>query len=252
MLNVTPYKQIVFTDIDDTLIQTKLKCPPETPLHDGGANSQGEMISFYSEQQKTLLNWFNTARTIPVTGRNSAALNRLTFTFKHEKVINHGALILGQDNQVDPTWLQQITSDINAWHEFLIYLESKVQTLIKQHGLTMRCRIVEDYNVPCYISIKGNHHQFEHLKELLTEHKAYRSAAKIHINGRNMALLPCYANKANAVHYLMAHYKKQYDHPLFIGSGDSHTDVPFMQLCHFMMIPNSSQINQSNRLNHDF
>jgi len=237
-------RPIIFTDIDDTLLQSRRKCPPDTPLYDGGYDSQGELISLYSEQQKTLLHWFSDGRIIPVTGRNTAALHRLTVQFQHEKIVNHGALILDEHYDVIPTWRAKIASAIEVWQDFLVDINIRVNAAITQQNLSLRSRVVEDHDVPCYVSIKGDPSQFSQLQSLLDEHKAYQQGAIIHLNGRNMALLPCYASKANAVAFLMNDYKKTYPHSLFIGAGDSHSDLPFMQLCHYMMIPHQSQINQ--------
>jgi phosphoserine phosphatase len=40
----------------------------------------------------------------------------------------------------------------------------------------------------------------------------------------------------------MERLREQYPQALFIGIGDSHTDLPFLRLCHYAMLPRVGQI----------
>ncbi len=229
---------IIFSDIDDTLIQTKKKCPPNTILYPAGPKSS----SFYSEQQRKLTEWFGHARIIPVTGRDSEALSRVSFAFNYEKVVDHGAMVLNADGTPDNIWLEHIKEDVLQWREFLYVLSRQIEEKIKNLSLALRCHVLKDHGMACYISIKGIPEHLRALDEEVAAHKAFHVAAVVHENGENMALLPHYTSKSRAVQYLMDRYKTEIEHPLFIGAGDSHSDKEFMALCHYQLIPSESQI----------
>ena len=69
-----------------------------------------------------------------------------------------------------------------------------------------------------------------------------RDGAYIHHNGRDMALLPPFAAKEKAVAFLMDKIRVSEPHPLFLGLGDSFSDLPFMKLCDYLITPTGSQI----------
>jgi len=229
---------IIFSDIDDTLIQTKKKCPPNALLYPAGPKSS----SYYSEQQRKLTEWFGHARIIPVTGRDSEALSRVSFAFDHEKIVDHGALILNTDGSLDKIWLEHINDDMLQWRRFLYDLCDRIEKKIKKLSLSLRCHVLSDHGFACYISIKGIAKHFRILDEEVAAHKAFHPAAVVHENGENMALLPHYTSKSRAVQYLIDRYKTEIEHPLFIGAGDSRSDKAFMALCHYQLIPSESQI----------
>ena len=63
----------------------------------------------------------------------------------------------------------------------------------------------------------------------------------LHCNGNNLALMVKGAQKHDAVRRVTAELKQ--DGPLVtIGAGDSLTDLPFMQICDFALVPQASQI----------
>jgi predicted mannosyl-3-phosphoglycerate phosphatase (HAD superfamily) len=57
-----------------------------------------------------------------------------------------------------------------------------------------------------------------------------------------MALLPPFADKEKAVAFLMRRIRDTVLNPLFLGLGDSITDLPFLRLCHYAITPRGSQI----------
>ena len=71
-------KTVIFTDIDDTLMQTRRKCPvDDSGLVVGARDRQGEPLSFTTSKQQALIRRMHEgAIVIPVTGRNLPALAR--------------------------------------------------------------------------------------------------------------------------------------------------------------------------------
>ncbi|MBU2712502.1 HAD family hydrolase [Zooshikella harenae] len=241
---------VVFTDIDDTVIQTERKCSASDNLYPGAVNREGKVISFYTEQQHKLLNLFNGGVLIPVTGRNYAALCRTKLDFKHEIIINHGALVLNSNHMLDEAWYQQISPELSTWRVQLAEWAKDVQLIISEHKLPLRVKVIEDFNVSCYVSIKVDNKQNkieDFLSQLAPVVNAVNSHQEtlVHINGSNMALLPPYASKANAVTFLKQKYQAIDSHTLFVGAGDSLSDLGFMKACDYLLVPKCSQISDS-------
>ncbi|WP_163833235.1 HAD family hydrolase [Spartinivicinus ruber] len=241
---------VVFTDIDDTLIQTERKCVGNDKLHPGAVDRNGQVISFYTEKQHKLISLLSDGVLIPVTGRNYAALCRTQLTFSHEAVINHGALILNHDCTIDEGWLQLIEFEVDPWQEQLVEWVRQVQQVIDHEQLPLRTNVITDFDISCYVSIKVDNQankieDFYPLLKPVIEQVNARQEARIHINGRNMALLPPYASKAKAVNYLKQKYQSLNNHTLFVGAGDSLSDIAFMKACDYLVVPQNSQITDS-------
>ncbi|MCG8613987.1 MAG: hypothetical protein MI864_26035 [Pseudomonadales bacterium] len=233
---------VVFSDIDDTLMQTRRKCDSENRLQVGATDKTGEPLSFTTTQQRMLLDLLQHHEFIPVTGRNKAALDRVNLEFKSYKVIDHGALVLDKNDQIDPEWRAMLDQQIQYWSAGLEAYCAQVLQLIDIEKLQLRCRVISDFEYPCYISIKGDPAHMLALDEISCKFQNEQAGARVHINGQNMALLPPYASKENAVLFLQERYRTEHQGILFLALGDSHSDVPFMKTCHFKMIPQQSQI----------
>ncbi|MCX4029023.1 HAD hydrolase family protein [Endozoicomonas sp. SM1973] len=240
---------VVFTDIDDTLMQTERKCSVSDKLHPGAVDRDGQVISFYTEKQHRLINLLGDGKLIPVTGRNNAALCRTRFSFNHEIVINHGALVLNHDRTIDNGWLQIIELMLVQWQELLAEWTRQVQAIIDQQQLPLRAKVITDFDISCYVSIKVDNHvnkieDFYSLLEPIINEVNGLEEARVHINGRNMALLPPYASKAKAVNYLKQKYQMLDEHTLFVGAGDSLSDIEFMKACDYLVVPQNCQITE--------
>ena len=231
----------VFADLDDSLFQTLRKCPQDIDLAAAAVDRQGAPLSYMTPQQRALLALLDRAVIIPVTGRNTAALERVHMAFTSYRITSHGALVMTADGYPDAGWLARIKVQHQEWISQLEIALAWVERARVSAGLALRCRIIEDQNMPVYISIKGEQAALEYLNAAI--HEAWgEEGARIHRNGENMALLPPFARKEEAVAFLMQRLRETGDQPLFIGLGDSTTDLPFMRLCHYAMIPQQSQI----------
>ncbi|MGB1237464.1 MAG: hypothetical protein ACPG4U_04585 [Pseudomonadales bacterium] len=233
---------VVFTDIDDTLIQTERKCPQGEPLAVTAVDKQGAPASFSTPAQQCFFDWSAAQHLIPVTGRNKQALDRVALNFTSYKVIDHGAIVLDQNDLPDPQWMDAIRAQSERWQGILQDYLARVAQQIETQKLSLRCRIISDYEVPCYISIKGEPGDLLKLKTLGEDFAALEDNARVHVNGNNMALLAPYSCKKRAVEFIQQRLVERERAVLFIGAGDSSSDLPFMQACHFQVIPSTSQI----------
>ncbi len=235
---------VVFTDIDDTLIQTKRKCESGVEMAVTAIDKDAQPASFSSVGQLHLYNWCNGQRLIPVTGRNKEALDRVSLPFNTYKVIDHGAIILDEENKIEADWLQVLTNESTEWQEILDHYVAEVLTIITEQRLSLRCRVISDFGFPCYISIKGEPSDLTKLESIAARFCQLADNARVHINGKNMALLPPYACKKRAVEFLQKILIAHHGSLLFLGVGDSTSDLAFMASCHFQVIPSVSQISQ--------
>jgi hydroxymethylpyrimidine pyrophosphatase-like HAD family hydrolase len=191
-----------------------------------------------------LLDLLQQATLIPVTGRNTSALQRVHLNFHSYRVTGHGAMIANPTGEPVAEWVALNQADFQTWRKSMEAAVNWVQQRIARDKLNLRCRLIEDQGVPVYVSIKGDEALLAQLEIAI---KAFwvSPPGQIHRNGHNMALLPPFANKERAVSYLMQRFRKTHSSPLFIGLGDSLSDLPFMRLCHFAITPHASQIQQT-------
>ena len=235
---------VVLTDIDDCLILSKRKCPDHLPLTEGGKNSAGDIISYFTSHHFALMNMFNTSdMVIPVTGRNSAALFRMNANFSSYKIVSHGGIILDEDNNVDKGYLNSLSETFSLLEEYRHTLIDEISTFITDNSLKVRCNTVSDSGIPMYLSIKSDNDHESSLSFIL-ESISIPDFFTIHLNGRNLALIPKSISKENACKYLIEHKLNHLDPLLLIGVGDSCTDLPFMHLCDYAIYPKNSQIQQ--------
>ncbi len=237
----------VFSDLDDTLLQIQRKCITAGPLTEAAVDREGQPLSFHSPEQLLLLELFKPCTLIPVTGRNLSALDRIRSpSFSSYRITSHGAVVWRTDKGLLPDWKRKIEQEASLW-------EPRMQRLLKviedfhqaERGGDLRFRMIYDAGIPVYLSIKGSQEYLSRIEDMLYPVWSQEMGAVIHRNDHNMALLPPYADKAKAVKYVMELIRAQCEvSPLFIGMGDSLTDLSFLKACHFALTPQHSQIHQ--------
>lgn len=238
------------TDIDDTIMQTALKMDPTSKRHASAVDATGNDLSYMTNSQKKLIELYQAnAVVIPVTGRSSWAMDRVSLEFTSLKIVSHGAVILGVDNKPIPSWMENIEEDVKKSKAFLEHCFDECEKAIESNKLMVEIRKLEDHGVCVYISFKGVRGSSQSSSDLsilesilmdLCEPK--RGGWRVHRNGRNMALLPPYTCKLGACEWLIEHLPYDKDKDLIVTAGDSISDLPFMQAGQIMMIPTNSQI----------
>lgn len=243
-------QSFIFIDLDDTLFQSLRKCglsvdprllKPRAYLRDGS------VISYATPKQQRLWQWLSGGgRMIPVTARNFDAFSRVDLPFTEEAVLNHGAVILDKNRRLDPEWQSRMADMLPPYHRDLLDLWEQVQCHAR-HEPALKPRLIEDFGVTWYGVVKHAAADEEALDKLLNAvirpHEAVLSGRLYyHFNGNNLAVIPDVIGKANAVSFLKERYARLHGPILTIGMGDSKTDIPFMSLCDYAMIPKTSQL----------
>jgi hydroxymethylpyrimidine pyrophosphatase-like HAD family hydrolase len=243
----------IFLDLDDTLFQTLRKCglgADDPQLQVRACLPDGTPNSFATYKQQWLWDWLEKGfKIVPVTGRDGFAFDRVTLPFQEEIVLNHGAVILDKDRNIDRVWMAKIMQELPKYHELLLELWSEIEAYcLCNNGY--KVRLVNDFDVTWYGVIKhveGAEAPLEViLKGIIKKHPYILNGSLYwHLNGNNLAVLPKIINKESAVSYLINNYKKQHPALVTFGAGDSNSDAPFMGLCDYALIPKNTQLYQS-------
>ncbi|HPF58559.1 MAG TPA: haloacid dehalogenase [Candidatus Competibacteraceae bacterium] len=231
---------IVFLDLDDTILQTALKCPPDQPLAPAAFNRAGEVLSFMTRAQQRLLGfWLEQGVVIPVTGRTDDALARVAIAFTSWRITHHGAVIRQPDGSLPAWWFAEVQPALVA-----------AQPLLRNLSIHLSAGAAGDYRVSnhsvdkwlTYISVKADDDGGTLTRlALQLEQAGLPPELALHCNGNNLALTVRGAQKQDAVRRVAAELQRE--GPIVtIGAGDSLTDLPFMQSCDFALTPRGSQI----------
>ncbi|MDQ7075095.1 MAG: HAD-IIB family hydrolase [Gammaproteobacteria bacterium] len=242
-------RTLIFTDLDDTLIQTKRKLADHSHLLAGAVDREQKPLSYTTPPQRLLLQLLKTggAILIPVTGRNQAAMDRVLLDDFHSyRIVSHGAMVLTEENQPCQTWLasQQHNHDLSAWAEHLDRLNETLNSYIKQQAFPIACHPITEAGMTAYLSIKADrlHYQESQLDYLMEHLKPQlKQGERWHRNGANLALLPPYTCKAKAVQFVTEQLQI-HKHELVMGFGDSVSDLAFLRQTHFGLFPIGSQL----------
>lgn len=233
---------IAFSDLDDTLFSSPRKFTSVEEAKVAATLPDGTVGAYSSHAQSKMLEMIaRSCLFIPVTGRRTESLNRVSHHFEHDKIASHGAIILNSENYIHPEWKLVLDAEVGVWSQKMLELHTAVCAYIIEHDLNLRVRIVVDYGYPCYLCVKGQSGDLKEINATSLGHLA--EGFFIHSNSRNLAFLPPYASKKRAVAFLKKRYKKEFiGNQMYLGLGDSLSDLPFMSECHFQIIPSSSQI----------
>ena len=243
-------QRYIFLDLDDTLFQTLRKCEfgaDDPKLQVRAFLPDGTPNSFATHKQQWLWDWLSQGfKIVPVTARDVHAFGRCTLPFQEEIVINHGAVILDKQRQVDKVWMERLMQTLPIYQEKLFDLWAEIEAYIKPRS-GFKLQLVNDFSVTWYGYIKHTDRTEATLTSLLeTVIKPHESVLDgslyWHLNGNNLAILPKIINKQDAVHYLMTQYKNKHPDLLTFGAGDSKTDAPFITLCDYALIPKNTQL----------
>jgi hydroxymethylpyrimidine pyrophosphatase-like HAD family hydrolase len=235
---------VFFSDIDDTLIQSKKKCLDEPKLTARAVDLQGKSSSYSTQQQQLLIDMCNEHIFIPVTGRNKAATDRVNLNNSSFQVIDHGAIILNSQGELDLGWSKILQAQAAQWQVILEKYLQEIKQCVASKQLAVRSKMITDFGYACYVSVKGSEESLSQLLPITERFAKQGENARVHFNATNMALLPPFACKKRAVLYLKEHFLALDSATLFIGLGDSNSDLDFMHTCHFQMIPQHSQISR--------
>jgi hypothetical protein len=182
---------------------------------------------------------------IPVTARSSDAFARVHLDFGTGRaVLANGAVVRDEKGRPDPVWSDH-TGRIGRRFDPLF---GEMSALVRaEFGEAARSWVVTEEAAPVYFCVKMNAAEevvvrdgIIAVRDLLSG-RLDLSGMWAHVNGNNLSFTPIGISKRDACVHLIEQLGDRGGAPL-IGLGDSLTDLPFMGLCDFMMIPSRSQI----------
>lgn len=240
-------KYIIFTDLDDTLFSTRDVGEPAT------VDRTNEYHSFCSEKKMALIALFRKsgAKFIPVTGRDTEALNRCVLPElinREYSIVSHGMLILDSFDNVIDSWSLYLNNnyDLKSWGAKLSRLESQIMGDLSDIINVLNIKLIVDHNIKSHITVKLKREHYDAaILNRLSQYFSNREFNEllVHENGRTFSLLPPYCSKSSAVRHLSKVIADEYD--LTISIGDSCTDLDFMKNADYMMIPQETQLSRS-------
>lgn len=237
---------VAFSDLDDTLFQTRRKLPPGTAgLTPATLGRDGQPHSFCTPAQSALLAHFAASgvTVIPVTGRDPAAMARVTLPFTSWRVLDHGLTILRPDGAVDAEWRGQVLEALAPLQDALADCAAAVSELAG----TLGCRLSRHAAHGTHFMTVLKHPdadaaRLERVQLALEAHLEARGYGELHViaNANNVSVLPRHPGKAGAVRYLRG---RHFPHAtLTLALGDSLSDLAFMNACDLAITPPGGQL----------
>lgn len=232
-----PNRIFFFSDIDDTLIQTKRKTDFTKNTIVGAYNKEGAENSFFYEGTKLFIDTIINSgmNFIPTTARNFKSYKRTVFyddTNIKYAILNFGGLII-INNRIDNEWANIIKEKYDTISSIDSIYE-KLTVHLKEVGLNLVVKIIDNF----YISIYNKENIddiniLSQIREVLDLFVNTNSQLYIYENDNSFGILPSFLNKKFAVEYLI----NKHNPILTIGAGDNISDLDFMKLTKFKLLP---------------
>lgn len=237
---------VVFADIDGTLIEPVRRLTAISPGVVAATDRVGRPVAYRTPQTDQLLRVLNAADLlIPVTGRSRSAFERVDIPFNSFAIMHHGAMITDGAGQECSTYAAEVRDDIHRSHQVLDDAFGHAECDIAARGLPLRVyrQMLQDRTVE--VCIKHADHRAAALDDGADAIAAYWRTlpeVRIHRNGNNLALLPDTVTKERAVRWVQDRLRVELGMMTTFGIGDSTSDMGFMAVCDYWMIPGRSQI----------
>lgn len=241
-------RNLVFLDLDDTLFQSRQKCPTEDALHPAAYLRDGRAHSFMTLKQQAFWRFLDDGATvIPTTARDLDSLRRVKLPFHSWHILDYGGVILNPHGTPDAYWMERMKRASQAAVGELSALLETASDLIARQELAVRVQIVEDFDLPFYLVAKyldGRAGDLDRLQRILIQPWTMERATayRLHRNGNNLAVLPRALGKEHAVRYLIERLSEDWGELLTVGIGDSLIDGAFMAECDYSLTPRGSQL----------
>jgi hypothetical protein len=233
-------RPLVLTDLDDTLFQTMPKCPPgKEGLRQMSSLLDGSPSGFATPMQQHFLGWLRDGTVVPVTARGRDVLARVAIE-QAPAICSNGGCIVGDDGEIDRVWHDRLADEARRVDSVADVYRTIADPLCT---VSFRHWMVEENGLDLYVVIKSNDHDDQALA-VLEQELAPRVPKdwRCHRNGNNLAYLPPWLSKRVAVRYLIDRARAEAPDRPVIGIGDSVSDVGFMDLCDFAVVPTRSQL----------
>lgn len=236
-------KLYVFLDLDDSIFQTRRKCPVGEELFPAALDRDGNTNSWMTQRQRMLFSLFESAGTIiPTTARNHGAFSRVTLPFHHVAILNFGGVVLLPDGKLDERWDAEIRPRTQAVEEQLRQAFEEVQKFAEHRFPNVYARIIRDFDMPLYLVLKDR--ESDNLSLQAIAESGVLPAGEgwfCHFNDNNLTLVPSFLGKEKAVQHVIDHHLGE-ESAVTLGLGDSVSDSGFLKLCDYAMTPRESQL----------
>jgi hydroxymethylpyrimidine pyrophosphatase-like HAD family hydrolase len=243
-------KKIVFLDLDDTLFQSRQKCPGQDDLSAAAYLQDGSAHSFMTAKQRAFWQLLDEQMTvIPTTARDGDAFRRVRLPFRSWSILDYGGVVLDPDGQLETHWRDRMRLEMQGCLDELAEILDACQSWISAHGLKVRTRLIEDFGQTFYLVAKYQEERAMDLDALQQELVAPWVGAQggdfvLHRNGNNLAVLPARLGKQHAVRYLTEKLRAEHGDLLTFGMGDSLIDGAFMAECDYAVTPRATQLSE--------
>lgn len=244
----------VFLDLDNTLFQTRPKCPAGEPVEPVATGRDGQPLSFMTARQRRFFDWIDRDATlIPTTGRSADAFRRVGLNFTSYSILDFGAVVLAPDGGLDAEWDARVRPGCLRLGERLEAARRRVEDHSRKNGLGVSVKVIHDHEMPIYLVVKhpgGDLAALRNVREEVLDEEGRgtgtgESEFFLHDNDNNLSLVPSHLGKDRAVAYLIGERLEK--ESLVIGAGDSATDLSYMHLCDFWLVPRGSQLDELSR-----
>lgn len=245
-----PTPPLVLTDLDDTLFQTLRKVPKEVDpesLTPASWLNDGSVSGYMTPLQSLFHQWLSLGELVPVTARNRLVMERTFLKGCGRAICSHGGLILDEEGRPDRGWTEHLASLDAASAVTASEAYALVRSVLEPHGDLFRHWMVSEEGLDLYVTVKQNREVDGDPVAMLHQVGLEASASlpgdwKLHRNGNNVAFMPPWLGKRQAVEHLLEGIRRDQPGRPVIGFGDSTSDLPFMSLCDYMMTPSRSQV----------
>lgn len=237
-------RPLVFVDLDDTLFQTRQKCPAAEAGHlTLAATARNDNHSFMTRSQKSVIEWMlASADVIPVTARGSDAFRNVHLPFACGAVLANGGLVTRSDGSPDAEWTAVMARELAPMAASLERCISDGRAAASRLKLDVRSWIVAEDGIAIYAVFKDNADATGDRLPGLARAAPPPPGWTIHRNGNNLAFIPDVVSKARAVGHLIEQAKAANPARPILGFGDSNSDFGFLALCDLWGAPARSQI----------
>lgn len=237
----------VFADVDDNMVTT-VRTEPEPGAKPASWDSEGRVCGFLTQKQQAMNGMLAAgANVVPTTARSH--IKRLDLGFNTNAsdtsingyaILANGGIITGPDGKTIPAWLDMVQTNSLADAQRLHELESLIRIQAEQRNFNVRTSVVKSQDLELYVSVKHNNKNLAELAVLAEVLRAMTPEGwHFHHNANAIFLMPSWLGKDKAVEWFIANVIPT--GALTIGMGDSLTDLPFMNLCDYVLMPRKSQ-----------
>lgn len=245
-------KIFLFADLDDTFIQNEKKTDFSKEPLIGAYNSSNRASSYIYRERKEFLDKIVQSgyfEFVPTTARNLESYSRTIFyqNYNFEHVILNFSGIILNNNRIDSQWQGEIR---NNYFKLPINTFELLQLTERYFYENFDPRYIPEIKSidNQYVSIynRNYHNNIEITKRVgqVVASFVYKNGFNrdfyIYQNGASFGILPNFLNKKRGVEYLINRYKP----PFVLGAGDNVSDLDFMNLADFSLVPKESTLNR--------